>query len=443
MIQTSDGIRLKYTQPQIEIFFNSSAKYNIITKGRRFGATKGASNAFIEWAIEGISPMLWVDTINSNIDRYVERYFFPELNKLKNSDWQWQGQRKILKIFDSVIDFRSADAPQSIEGFGYRKIFLNEAGIILKDDYLYSNVILPMLLDYPESQLYAIGVPKGKIKRDGNKHKFFELYERALQGDTNYKLKEYSSYDNPLINKKEINEIADQMNETERQQEIYGKFVDFTGENPFCHQFNKESHESEKAVHQSNKQLFISVDFNLNPFGVIFSHIYRDENKMHFHTFDEHEIENGSINKMVQLIKERYGNCLGNAILTGDAMGKARSLITNDASSYFEQLRRGLGLKDSQIQIVGNPTHENSRSDCNYILFESNKSDARIEVLVNPKTAKGVCRDLKTVQCDAFGQILKRNRNILNQRADLLDCWRYQINTHLKRWINENQRLHR
>ena len=71
-----------------------------------------------------------------------------------------------------------------------------------------------MLLDYPESQLYAIGVPKGKIKRDGNKHKFFELYERALQGDANYKLKEYSSYDNPLINKKEINEIADQMNET-------------------------------------------------------------------------------------------------------------------------------------------------------------------------------------------------------------------------------------
>ena len=118
MIQPNNGIELSYTPSQIDIFFNTSSKYNIITKGRRFGATKGAANAFIEWAIEGITPMLWVDTINSNIDRYLERYFFPELNKLKSADWQWQGQKKILKIFNSFIDFRSADAPESIEGFG-------------------------------------------------------------------------------------------------------------------------------------------------------------------------------------------------------------------------------------------------------------------------------------------------------------------------------------
>ena len=441
MIQPNNGIELSYTPSQIDIFFNTSSKYNIITKGRRFGATKGAANAFIEWAIEGITPMLWVDTINSNIDRYLERYFFPELNKLKSADWQWQGQKKILKIFNSFIDFRSADAPESIEGFGYKKIFLNEAGIILKDDYLYSHVILPMLLDYPDSQLFAIGVPKGKIKRDGNKHKFFELYEKSKQGEPNYNVKEFTSYDNPLIKKKEIDEIAEQMNETERSQEIYGQFVDATGQNPFCNNYVPELNESESAIFQPNKQIFISVDFNLNPFGVIFSHIYRNENKLYFHTFDEAEIENGSIQKMVELIKLRYGNYLNNVILTGDAMGKARSLMTSDASSYFENIRRGLNLKDSQIKIVGNPTHENSRSDVNYILYQSTKQNSRIEFLINPKTAKGLARDCKQVQCDAFGQILKRNRNILNQRADLLDCLRYQINTHLKKWIQENQRM--
>lgn len=439
----NDGINLSYTKPQLEIFFNTTAKYNIITKGRRFGATKGAANAFIEWAIEGISPMLWVDTINSNIDRYVERYFISELQTLKSKDWQWFSQRKVLKIFNSVIDFRSADAPESIEGFGYKKIFLNEAGIILKDDYLYSNSILPMLLDFQDSQLFAIGVPKGKSKRDGNKHKFFELYERALNGEKNYRLLQYSSYDNPLINKKEINEIADQMNDSERQQEIFGKFTEYIGENPFTHQFNKDIHESQQAVFQPSKQLVISVDFNLNPFGVIFSHVYRDTSGMHFHTFDEAEIENGSMNKMIQLINERYKNNLHNCIITGDAMGKSRSLMTNDASSYFEQLRRGLNLRESQIQVTSNPTHENSRSDCNYILFQSKKSNAPIEVLINPRTATGLCRDLKSVQCDAFGKILKRNRNILNQRADLLDCWRYVVNATLKKWIIENQKLNK
>jgi hypothetical protein len=441
--QTSDGIELRYTKPQIEIFFNTNAKYNIITKGRRFGATKGAANAFIEWAIEGITPTLWVDTINSNIDRYVERYFIPELNKLKSKDWQWFSQRKVLKIFNSVIDFRSADAPESIEGFGYKKIFLNEAGIILKDDYLYSNSILPMLLDYPDSQLFAIGVPKGKIKRDGNKHKFFELYERCIMNEPNYKLIQYTSFDNPLINKKEIHEIADQMTDAERQQEIYGRFVEYAGENPFAHQFTKEFHESEKAIHQPSKQLVISVDFNLNPFGVIFAHVYRDSFGMHFHVFDECEIENGSMQKMIQLINERYKNVLHNAVLTGDAMGKARSLMNNDASSYFEQLRRGLNLRESQIHVTSNPTHENSRADCNYILFQSKKSNANIEVLINPRTATGLCRDLKSVQCDAFGKILKRNRNVLNQRADLLDCWRYIVNSEIKKWILESQKINR
>ena len=234
-----------------------------------------------------------------------------------------------------------------------------------------------------------------------------------------------------------------QMNETERLQEIYGQFVEFTGENPFAHQYEKEIHESLTAIHQESKQLIISVDFNLNPFGVIFSHIWKDNAGMHYHTFDEAEIENGSIPKMIELINERYKPFLHNAILTGDAMGNNRTLLDNNASSYYEQLRRGLGMRDSQIKIKSNPTHENSRSDCNYILFQSKKTNGGIEVLVNPKLAKGLCRDLRNVQCDAFGHINKRNRKILNQRADLLDCWRYPVNVLLKNWIIEKQKTQR
>lgn len=432
------GLELKYTKPQLEIFFGSESKYTIVTKGRRFGATKGAANAFIEWAIEGITPMLWVDTINSNIDRYVERYFFPELHKLRARDWQWQAHKKILRVFDSVIDFRSADAPESIEGFGYKKIFLNEAGIILKDDYLYSNVILPMLLDYDTSQLFAIGVPKGKMKRDGTRHKFFELYSKAKQSADGYRLLEYTSYHNPLIAKNEIDLIAAEMSDTERQQEIFGQFVEYTGENPFAHNFNADVHVSSNALHSASRQLVISVDFNLNPFGVIFCHVFREGNTTNFVTFDEAQIPNGSIPKMVELIRERYNAHLHSAVLTGDAMGTHRTLLDNKASSYYQQLARGLGMKEQQIKVAANPTHENSRSDCNYVLWHSTQH-SNINVTIHP-TCKALIADLKGVQCDAFGQITKRNRKILNQRADMLDCWRYVVNLYLRNWIVENQK---
>lgn len=199
----------------------------VCTKGRRFGATHGAAHACIEWALEG-QKLLWGDTINSNIDRYFQRYFEPALRK-SGISYSWNAQKKECRIIDGWIDFRSADRPENWEGFGYHKIFLNEAGIILKNDYLFTNAVLPMLIDFPESQLFAVGVPKGKKKKNGEKHKFYQLYERALSGDSNYKLYSFSSYDNPMLKKEDIEALEKEMkmmNPEMVKQEIYGEFVE-------------------------------------------------------------------------------------------------------------------------------------------------------------------------------------------------------------------------
>jgi hypothetical protein len=167
-------LHLKYTQPQLDIFFPAEpARHTIIPKGRRFGATHGAAHACIEWAAEGM-PILWGDTINSNISRYVERYFLPAM-KANNIAPEWNDQKKVLKIGKGWVDFRSADRPENWEGFGYRKIVLNEAGIILADPYLYTNAVRPMMLDFADAELFALGVPKGKRLRDGKEHPFFSM----------------------------------------------------------------------------------------------------------------------------------------------------------------------------------------------------------------------------------------------------------------------------
>lgn len=128
-----------YTKAQAEIFFPANpAKYTIVSKGRRLGATRGAAQACIEDLLDKKGPWLWVDTVNPNIDRYFERYFVPAL---KGIDYNWNKQKRELNIYGQWCDFRSADRPENIEGFGYRKIFLNEAGIILEDDYLYDNAL--------------------------------------------------------------------------------------------------------------------------------------------------------------------------------------------------------------------------------------------------------------------------------------------------------------
>jgi hypothetical protein len=429
-------LELSYFPCQDDIFFNSTKKFVIVPKGRRLGFTKGGANAYIEYMLGGMTPLLWVDTINGNIERYFDRYFLPELNKIPKRHWSFNRQKKELKIYNSICDMRSADAPESIEGFGYKKILLNEAGIILKDSYLYSNAILPMLLDYPDSQLIAAGVPKGKFTKDGNKHKFYELYEACLEGKEGYELKQFTSYDNPILQRSDIDNLALSMTDQEYQQEILGQFVDFSGSNAFAHQYNPDKHESVDALFDPRKQLLIKVDFNLNPFAVTFSHMWRDTIE-HFHTVDEASINNGSIQTMIELIKLKYSNSLSNSILTGDSLGNRGDISQRDNASHYEQLRRGLGLKETQLWLPNNPTHDNSRADVNYVLchFPDYK--------INPKTCPNLCRDMRNVQCDAFGEILKKNRKDINQRADFIDTERYGINTFLHKWITHNMKIKR
>ena len=73
-------------------------------------------------------------------------------------------------------DFRSADRPENIEGFGYRHIIINEAGIILKNRNLWLESILPMTIDYDANVIIG-GTPKGKKVKNNEPHLFYELYQ--------------------------------------------------------------------------------------------------------------------------------------------------------------------------------------------------------------------------------------------------------------------------
>lgn len=205
--------------------FDCQSRFVIAAKGRRFGATKGAANNFIHMAVKRqFQKGLWVDTVNANIERYVERYFIPPLLKLSPEGelWKWRKQQKILQILDSYIDFRSADNPHNIEGFDYDYGFLNEAGIILQDEYLWENAIRPMLWR-DKCRVVIAGTPKGK-------NTFHELYLRGQDKDqSDYTSFRFSSFDNPYAPRNLIMQDIQSMPQRVVDQEIYAQFLDDTG----------------------------------------------------------------------------------------------------------------------------------------------------------------------------------------------------------------------
>ena len=235
----SNVAEIEYHYKQNEIFFGSEARFKVIAKGRRFGLTKGMINFAIDRALNGKGEkILWVDTTYPNIQRYIERYAMPILRNLPRGCMDWNKSRNEIKLRtekEAIIDFRSADRPENIEGFGYNLVILNEAGIILKNENLWLESIRPMMLDYKADAIIG-GTPKGKKYR-GKEHLFYRLFKKQkeiakdlfpeeTEKQSNWKSYNYSSYDNPIIEKEEVDELAKDISPALRDQEIFGLFVD-------------------------------------------------------------------------------------------------------------------------------------------------------------------------------------------------------------------------
>lgn len=227
--------------PYQEAVFTHPARFKVITKGRRVGFTHGVAIHCIETLLDHATDerfhLLWVDTIYSNIRRYFERYFLPTLSKLPRSMWEWNGVQKELRIGTATLDFRSADRPESLEGFSYHGAVLNEAGIILQNPYLWENAILPMLLDFSGWCIIG-GTPKGKTSRRTQKeHLYFTLAKRGMKDAPaifkNWKTFRIPTRANPLIDPKDIEELETSIPHAVREQEIGGFFIDATAEGVF------------------------------------------------------------------------------------------------------------------------------------------------------------------------------------------------------------------
>ena len=251
------NLPIQFHNNQRKIFFDSTSRYKIIAKGRRFGLTRGFANYAIINAAKKVTPILWVDTIYGNIERYYERYFIPALKSLPKASYNYSKRNNQLYIFSSIIDFRSADRPENFEGFGYRLVFINEAGIVLKNRRLWTESILPMTIEYKAFVLIG-GTPKGKYTKKNERHLFYDLYLRGSQDKEKREKKQetqsdkklilwdapknaesnetgsnrvwesfnFSSYDNNMLDPEEIKEVENEIPPYLRDQEIYGKFVE-------------------------------------------------------------------------------------------------------------------------------------------------------------------------------------------------------------------------
>ncbi len=404
-------MQLNYTKAQEEIFFPKSPKrFTIVSKGRRVGLTRGASQALTEYSLIRDYKILWGETIYSNVQRYIDLYFMPLLKQLPDNLYSWNIRLNQLRIAQSTIDFRSADNPDSWEGFGYDVIFINEAGIILKNPDLYKKTILPMLMDFPNSRLIAAGVPKGKKIRGGAIHPFYELYQKAQADSSNYHSFKLSSYDNPFLDVTTIKEIENALDSKIASQEIYGEFIDGT-DNPYLYAFDSGTHTTKEFTPNIKEPIWFSFDFNIEPNSCIVGQLTSNKSGV---IFDEIST-NTSTEGVCDILLSRYPHWINRGLIfvTGDATGKNRNAMSGELTNYII-IKRKLNLKEFNLKVrTFNMQIKASRILCNAVL---SKLDVRIK-----DSCHQTIMDCQIANVDAGGDLIK------DSGLHKFDCFRYMV----------------
>ena len=195
--------------------------YVVVPAGRQIGKTYN----FVSWICSETLKLgcnsLWVDTVQGNISKYIDRYFRVILKPIWR-DCHWYDQKKVLRLPKGCIDFGSAQEPQNLEGFNYKRVVLNEAGHILKKESLWYNTLQPMI-KADDNQTRIIGTPKGRGL-------FEEMYNWGLDASKeDWGSYRFTVYDSPYWTLDQIESKKEHIPEAIWKQEYLAEFNAFAG----------------------------------------------------------------------------------------------------------------------------------------------------------------------------------------------------------------------
>lgn len=206
---------------QLEIA-SDSHRFRVVCAGRRWGKSVLAQLIVLQWALKN-QGVYW---IVSPTYRQGKQIHWRGLQQIIPLDWIAKKNEVELSITlknGSIIELKGAENPDALRGVKLRGLVIDEIASIRSWNWLWSEVLRPTLTDYEAPALF-ISTPKGY-------NHFYDLYQNGQNtlDNESYKSWSYTSYDNPYIPNKEIDEAKTELSEETFAQEYLADFRTFTG----------------------------------------------------------------------------------------------------------------------------------------------------------------------------------------------------------------------
>jgi hypothetical protein len=200
---------------------SEARRWNVLQCGRRFGKTCLGENRVIETALNGQPAAWFAPTYKLLAD--VWRHLVWSLKSVTASVNQQEKQLRL--ITGGIIDCWSLDQPDAGRGRKYKRVVVDEAGIVRLLQESWQEAIRPTLTDL-KGDAWLLGTPKGR-------NFFHRLYARGESGtDPDWKSWRMPTTANPYIDPAEVEAARGDMPPAAFNQEFLGIPAD-DGGNPF------------------------------------------------------------------------------------------------------------------------------------------------------------------------------------------------------------------
>lgn len=208
---------------QLEVY-NNRTRFTVIVAGRRWGKSKLCTFIIFTEALSKRGVYWWVSPtrdVGTPAWRHT-RYF---IKKVCGANVKINETTRTIELPNgSIIEFKSADNPDSLRGEGLSGLVMDEVAQVKEEAWNLS--LRPALSDKLGWAIF-IGTPNGRGTKT-NSSLFFHLFKMA-EKEKNWSRFIFTSYDNPYMLIEEIEEYKRTHSEREFRQEYLAEFVSEEG----------------------------------------------------------------------------------------------------------------------------------------------------------------------------------------------------------------------
>lgn len=383
------------------------AKYDrvVVRAGRRFGKSSLALNIVLREALTTpgrywlIAPeykqaksIYWRDLV----DEYIPRALI-----VKKNDNELILKIRTLNGSTSIIEFKGSDNENSLRGAGLSGVVLDEYAF--QKDYVWDKIISPMLVQTNGWALF-ITTPNGVANHF---KKFWDgaLAEEAKKSNKLWKTFHFTSYDNPLIKRENLDAEKDRLTPEFFEQEYMAEFAKFTG--LIYTGFDDKVHIQNFEIDES-WSFYRGVDFGaVDPDAVPFIGVNKDGV---IHIFDEIYTSGLYTSELSELIKQKSAHRYFIASYA-DSAGKQQIMDLSTHGIYCVPVRKNTGERNTSWIVAGiNQIQQ---------LLKENK------IIIHPR-CKGMIKEFMSYSWrkDRLGEAINMPEDRNNH---LLDAFRYFV----------------